>query len=152
PGFLTEERNLVRNVFLTPGCCNAYASTEQEHLARMVGYLRAAYVKHLQDPEWCAFVDEMCSESEQFATMWARNDVAVPVGRTRRIHNLAVGEIEMVMTSMSLPSIAGAWLQVWTPAGEIGWERLRRLLAMTEHERNASWQEHVRRYHGGVPA
>ncbi|MEV6771925.1 helix-turn-helix transcriptional regulator [Nocardia sp. NPDC051030] len=152
PGFLSEDRNVLRKVFLTPACCNPYASAEAEHLARMVGYLRAAYVKHLQNPDWTVFIDDLCAKSPEFATMWARNDVAIPVGRLRRIRQLAVGDLEMVMTSMSMPSIAGAWVQIWTPADEDAWARLRRLLAMSEEERQAPWQEHYERDHGGIPA
>ncbi|MFC9999717.1 helix-turn-helix transcriptional regulator [Nocardia sp. NPDC127526] len=152
PGFVRAHRNVLRHVFLTAECCNPYPASHPEHLARMVGYLRAAYAKHLQDPEWTAFVDDLCSESAEFASMWARNDVAAPLGRTRVIRNLAIGELEMVLTSMSLPSIAGAWVQVWTPENETGWERLHGLLGMSEEERRRPWEEHWRREHGWTPA
>ncbi|MFI1920146.1 helix-turn-helix transcriptional regulator [Nocardia sp. NPDC020380] len=146
PGFVSGERNVLRKVFLTADCCNPYIS-QPEHLARMVGYLRAAYARFLQDPEWTTFIDDLCAESPMFSTLWKRNDVALPSVRTRMIRHLAVGELEMVMTAMSLPAIAGAWMQIWTPADEKGWAQLHALLAMTEEERRRPWLEHFERDH-----
>ncbi|WP_067828635.1 helix-turn-helix transcriptional regulator [Nocardia inohanensis] len=150
PAFTRGEKNVLRKVFLSPECCNPYPSNGPEHLGRMVGYLRAAYVRHLQDPDWTAFIDDLCSQSALFATMWARNDVALPVGRTRTVRNLAIGDLEMIMTSMSLPSIAGAWAQIWQPTDAAGWACLHRLIAMTDEEREQPWREHLERDHGYV--
>ncbi|MFD6352255.1 helix-turn-helix transcriptional regulator [Nocardia tengchongensis] len=149
PLFVTGHRNVLRKVFLADECCTPYpVNSEPDHLARMVGYLRAAYARNLGDPEWTQFIDGMVSDSPHFAELWARNDVALPVGRTRVVRNLAVGTLEMYMTSMSLPSIAGAWMQVWTPSTPAAWDTLRTLLAMTAAERRRPWAEHVERVHG----
>ncbi|WP_233434383.1 helix-turn-helix transcriptional regulator [Nocardia yamanashiensis] len=150
PAFTRGDRNVLRKVFLSPECCNPYPSTGPEHQARMVAYLRAAYVRHLQDPAWTTFVDDLCAQSTLFATMWARNDVALPIGRSRTIRNLAIGDLEMIMTSMSLPSIAGAWVQIWQPVDAAGWTCLHGLLAMTPEEREIPWREHLERDHGYV--
>ncbi|AYF79509.1 XRE family transcriptional regulator [Nocardia yunnanensis] len=148
PMFVTGSRNVLRKVFLADECCTPYPShSEPDHLARMVGYLRAAYARNIGDPEWVAFIDDMVSASPRFAEMWARNDVALPLGRTRVIRNLAIGEVVMYMTSMSLPSIAGAWMQIWTPADPAGWDKLHALLAMTDDQRRAPWAAHVREAH-----
>lgn len=151
PGFLVGTKNILRKVFLTPACCNPYTANK-EYLGRMVGYLRAAYVKNLHDPVWVAFIDQMCSDSPLFAELWARNDVGFPVGRTRAIRNLVTKDVDMIMTSMSLPSIAGAWVQIMTPADEDGWTALRALLAMSVEERERPWLEHFAESHAGPPA
>ncbi|MFE3190637.1 helix-turn-helix transcriptional regulator [Nocardia sp. NPDC059240] len=149
PVFLSGSRNVLRKVFLADECCTPYPThSEPDHLARMVGYLRAAYARNLGDPEWTGFIDEMVRDSPHFAELWARNDVALPLGRTRVIRNMAVGELEMFMTSMSLPSIAGAWMQVWTPADPAAWDKLHALLAMTHAQRRRPWAEHVETVHG----
>ncbi|MEC3957071.1 helix-turn-helix transcriptional regulator [Nocardia sp. CDC153] len=149
PMFMSGSRNVLRKVFLADECCTPYPShSEPEHLARMVGYLRAAYARNIGDPEWVAFIDEMVALSPRFAELWARNDVAVPLGRTRVIRNLAVGELVMYMTSMSMPSIAGAWMQVWTPADPDAWDKLHALLAMTDDQRRRPWADHVEQAHG----
>ncbi|MTE17086.1 helix-turn-helix transcriptional regulator [Nocardia aurantiaca] len=153
PMFMSGPRNVLRKAFLAAECCTPYPPhSEPDHLARMVGYLRGAYARNLGDPEWVAFIDEMVSASPHFAELWARNDVALPLGRTRIIRNLAIGELEMYMTSMSLPSIAGAWMQVWTPSDPAGWDKLHALLSMTVDERRRPWADHVERVHGRVLA
>ncbi|MFB8007763.1 helix-turn-helix transcriptional regulator [Nocardia sp. NPDC056000] len=149
PGFLLGEKNILRKVFLAPECCNPYAA-QYEYLARMVGYLRAAYVKNLHDPLWTGFIDDLVTASPLFAEMWARNDVAFPLGRIRVIRNVVTGDLEMSMTSMSLPSIAGAWIQVLTPVDENGWTRLRALLTMTAEQRRKPWLAHFAEAHPEV--
>lgn len=146
PAFLSGERNVVRKVFTAPECCNPYAN-QQGHLARMVGYLRSAYVKHLDDPTWIEFIDRLVAESPGFAAIWARNDVAAPVDRAKVIRNVATGDLEFFMTSMSLPAVGNAWLQVLTPTDDHGWAALRGLLAMSEEERRLPWLEHNEKYH-----
>jgi len=149
PGFLLGERNVARRIFLTPECCNAHRHNWDD-LRRMVGYLRGAYAKNLGDPEWERFISELCSESESFAAIWARNDVASPASRTKQIRNLAVGELEMFLTSMSLPSVPHAWMQVYTPTDDAAWGKLRELLAMSEQERHRPWNEHRERFHAAA--
>ncbi len=149
PGFLLRERNVARRVFLTPECCNTYHHNWDD-LRRMVGYLRGAHAKNLGDPGWEEFVAELCSESETFASLWALNDVAVPASRTKLVRNLAVGELEMFLTSMSLPSVPHAWMQVYTPTGEVGWGKLRELLAMSPEQWERPWVEHRERFHAAA--
>jgi transcriptional regulator with XRE-family HTH domain len=139
-------KNVLWTIFTTPSCCNSY-KYRPDDLALMVGYLRGAYGRNLEDPAWGDFIDRLCEKSGQFAELWARNDVAVPANRTRLVNNLAVGEMEMYMTSMSLPSIAGAWVQIFTPIDESTWTRLNRLLAMAPEAQTAPLLEHRERYH-----
>ncbi|WP_405132887.1 helix-turn-helix transcriptional regulator [Nocardia sp. NBC_01388] len=149
PLFTTNSKNVVRMVFLAPECCNPYPG-DMEHKARMVGFLRGAYAKNLQDPLWTEFIDELAAASPLFAEMWARNDVAVPRGRSKVIRNIITGDVDMVVTSLSLPTIAGAWLQILTPSDEAGWTQLRTLVAMTPEERRQPWLAHFAQAHPGV--
>jgi transcriptional regulator with XRE-family HTH domain len=146
PGFARGERNVIRRVFLTPACCNPYAE-HPEHLARMVGYLRSAYGKNLHDPGWIEFVDTLCAQSPLFAALWARNDVASPLSRAKVIRNVITGDVNFVMTSMALSAIAGAWVQILTPADDHSWGKLRMLLGMSESERTAAWERHADENH-----
>ncbi|MFD3701645.1 helix-turn-helix transcriptional regulator [Nocardia sp. NPDC058658] len=148
PGFALTTKNVLRQVFLTPDCCNPYVHNSHD-LRRMVAYLRGAYVKYFGDPGWQSFVDEMCSKSALFAELWASNDVAVPTNLVKVIQNLAVGSVAMHMTSMSLPVIDGAWVQVFTPVDDTESAKLTALLAMTPEQRGASWQAHVADAHPG---
>ncbi|MFQ6395315.1 hypothetical protein ACLMAJ_17835 [Nocardia sp. KC 131] len=126
--------------------CNTYQHNWDD-LRRMVGYLRGAYAKNLGDPHWEEFIVELCSESLNFKALWARNDVAVPVSPTKQVRNLAVGELEMFLTSMSLPSVPHAWMQIYTPTDGVAWVKLRELLAMSVEERQRPWAEHREQFH-----
>ncbi|WP_406230511.1 hypothetical protein [Nocardia sp. NBC_01009] len=71
----------------------------------------------------------------------------MPVSRTKQVRNLAVGELEMFLTSMSLPSVPHAWMQIYTPTDEVAWSKLRELLAMSVEERQRPWAEHREQVH-----
>lgn len=147
PGFVNDEHNVIRRVFLNPLCCNQYAR-QPEHLARMVGYLRSAYGKHLGDPSWTEFIASMVNDSPAFATLWARNDVSLPLARTKTIRNLITGDLEFYLTSMSLPVIAGAWVQIFTPADDLARTKLDEVLAMDPDVRRKVLVDHIAQYHG----
>lgn len=149
PGFPDNEDNIARRVFLSPQCCNAYQHSWDD-LRRMVAYLRAAYAKNLDDPSWQQFIDELCARSSEFAALWERNDVAVPVNRVKQIRNLAVGDLEMSVTSMTLPAVTGAWVQIYTPTDETQWTLLRELLAMTDEQRLSPWIAHRAAVHASA--
>ncbi|PSR68565.1 transcriptional regulator [Nocardia sp. MDA0666] len=146
PTLVAGDRNVIRAAFLTPQCCNPYPG-QPEQLARMVGFLRAAYVGYLGDADWIRFVEELSCASPHFAQLWKRGDVARPVGRMRTIRNLAVGDLDMSMTSLSLPTVPGAWFQVWVPVGVAERERLDRLLAMAPEQRARAYRDHAERAH-----
>ncbi|MEV6061356.1 helix-turn-helix transcriptional regulator [Nocardia asteroides] len=146
PRFVEGERNVLRRVFLTPECCNPYEHSDDD-LRRMVAYLRGAYVRHLDDSQWQSLVAELCAASSLFARLWASNDVAVPVNVVKTIQHLAVGSIAMHMTSMSLPVIEGAWMQIFTPVDAAATATMSALLAMTDEERRRPFADHLARYH-----
>ncbi|MFF2083229.1 hypothetical protein ACFVVM_05615 [Nocardia sp. NPDC058176] len=60
----------------------------------------------------------------------------------KAIRHLVVGTIAMQLTSMSLPVLPDAWVQVFTPAGEVAGGRLSGLLAMTDEDRLRPLIEH----------
>ncbi|MFC4372667.1 helix-turn-helix transcriptional regulator [Nocardia halotolerans] len=146
PGFTD---NVLRRVFLTPDCCNPYARNADD-LRRMVAYLRGAYAKHFDDPQWQHLVNELCARSRDFATLWASNDVAVPVSLIKQARHPAIGSITLHLTNLALPLIDGAWIQIFTPVDEEQDARLATLLAMSDEQRDASWADHAAQWH--VPA
>lgn len=138
--------NVLRRVFMTPDCCNPYAHNADD-LRRMVAYLRGAYAKHVDDPAWQSLVNGLRTDSPAFATLWASNDVAVPISLIKEARHLAVGSITMHLTNLSLPLIDGAWMQVFTPVDEVQGARLSALLAMTDEQRRAACAAHDRQWH-----
>ncbi|WP_170112359.1 helix-turn-helix transcriptional regulator [Nocardia fluminea] len=146
PGLAGPEANVLRTVFLTPECCNPYRHNVDD-LRRMVAYLRGASVGHLDDPARQELIDELCGASSEFAGMWARNDVAVPRNLVKVIQHLAVGDLAMHLTIMSLPATDGEWIQIFTPVDDAEAAKLSVLLAMSEAERRRPGEEHRRRFH-----
>ncbi|TCJ96983.1 helix-turn-helix transcriptional regulator [Nocardia alba] len=149
PGLTESGGNILRTVFLTPACCNPYQHKIDDQ-RRMVAYLRGAYVRHLDDPTWQALIDELCGASAEFADMWARNDVAVPVNLVKVVRHPAIGDLAMHLTMMSLSTSDGEWIQVFTPIDDEEAARLSVLLAMPEQERLRPVDEHRRRFHAVV--
>ncbi|WP_050668493.1 MmyB family transcriptional regulator [Luteipulveratus halotolerans] len=137
-----RQRNILWEIFTLQECCNPFV-TRADEVGRMVAYLRAAYGKNVDDPEWHAFIDRMCRASDEFTRMWERNDVATPALRIRTVRHPAVGDIDLTMTGLALPAPAGAWVQVFTPSGEQAAGRLRRLLTMPSEQRLAPVDAHV---------
>ncbi|MGW6696933.1 helix-turn-helix transcriptional regulator [Nocardia sp. NPDC055049] len=146
PGLARPDANVLRTVFLTPECCNPYRHNIDD-LRRMVAYLRGASVRHLDDPAWQELIDELCTSSAEFARMWARNDVAVPVNLVKVIQHLAVGDLAMHLTIMSLPATDGEWIQIFTPVDDAEAAKLSELLAMSDDERRRPGDDHRRRFH-----
>ncbi|MFE3542840.1 helix-turn-helix transcriptional regulator [Nocardia sp. NPDC059177] len=138
--------NVLRRVFTTLDCCNPYAHNADD-LRRMVAYLRGAHAKHADDPAWQRLVNGLYTDSPAFATLWASNDVAVPISLVKEARHVAIGSITMHLTNLSLPLIDGAWMQVFTPVDESQQARLTSLPAMSEEERRAAWADHVAQWH-----
>lgn len=138
--------NVIRRVFMTPACCNPYAHNPDD-LRRMVAYLRGAYAKHVDDLGWRGLVNELCTDSPAFATLWASSDVAVPISLIKEARHPAIGSITMHLTNLSLPLIDGAWVQVFTPVDEAQGARLTRLFSMSDEQRREAWADHVAQWH-----
>ena len=135
-------RNILWEIFTLQDCCNPFV-TRADEVGRMVAYLRAAYGKNVDDPEWHAFIERLCRASEEFTRMWERNDVATPALRIRTVRHPAVGDVDLMMTGLALPAPAGAWVQVFTPSDDVAGARLERLLAMPDAQRLAPVDAHV---------
>ncbi|KAA0024427.1 helix-turn-helix transcriptional regulator [Antrihabitans cavernicola] len=147
PGCISSGRNTLWEVFTTPGCCNAFAP-QQDDKGRMVAYLRGAYGKNVGDPTWLDFIGRLSTASPEFAALWERNDVAVPIMRKVRIlRSLAVGDIEMYITSLTVPTLTNSWIQIFTPAADADRRKLEELLAMSHDEQLAPLLAHQAKYH-----
>ncbi|KQY34821.1 hypothetical protein ASD42_32095 [Nocardia sp. Root136] len=95
-------------------------------------------------------VHGLCTDRPAFATLWVSNDVAVPISLIKEARHLAIGSITLHLTNLSLPLIDGAWVQIFTPVDEVQGARLTRLLAMSDEQRRAVWDDHVAQRHGAA--
>jgi hypothetical protein len=96
PGAVTDgsgRRNTMWCAFTTPDCCNPFLNRDEE-LPRMVAVLRAAYGRHVGEPEWESFVRDLSLASPKFAEMWSRQEVASPATRLKITATPAVPALE----------------------------------------------------------
>lgn len=119
------ERNSLWYTCFNPAATTLLLNRDQE-LARSVAVFRSAYSRHVDDPCWQDFVRRLCTESAEFALLWARQDVAEPGPREKAFKHVEQGELRFSTTSlMAAPEIR---LIVYTPANEATWDAMRKLL------------------------
>jgi transcriptional regulator with XRE-family HTH domain len=122
-------RNTIWQIFTMPECCNGFRNRAEEY-GPLVAALRGSFGKHLGDPGWQEFVDQLCAASPLFAGMWASHDVALPRQWNKIFRHDAFGDLHMVSTAMSLNPEAR--MLVYTPVDEDNRARLEKILAMGE--------------------
>jgi transcriptional regulator with XRE-family HTH domain len=122
------ERNILWQIFTVPARCNPFVNVTDE-LPRLVATLRAAFGRHVGEPAWTRFVQQLSAASPYFAELWARQDVAPPGARVKVFSHAAVGEIRMTSTILTVAAVPGTRINVYTPIDEESRERLTQLPA-----------------------
>ncbi|PUB29787.1 helix-turn-helix protein [Promicromonospora sp. AC04] len=91
-----RERNLLRRAFLGPDRQGRmlYGVSDGEGFARSsTNRLRAATARYPDDPELTALLDELLAGSEEFASLWAADDVQVAPMLRKTFHHPLVGAV-----------------------------------------------------------
>jgi transcriptional regulator with XRE-family HTH domain len=83
-----------------------------------VARLRAAYARHVGDPEWEEDIRRLSSLSREFADLWARHEVADPEQRVRTYIHPKAGPVTFTLSELQVPAMPEARLLVYTPADE----------------------------------
>jgi hypothetical protein len=89
-----------------------------------VARLRAAYARHVGDPEWEEDIRRLSSLSCEFADLWARHEVADSEPRVRTIIHPEAGPVTFTLSELQIPAMPEARLLVYTPADERTWANL----------------------------
>jgi hypothetical protein len=119
-------RNVLWNVFTTsPG--ESPWINRSSGLPEMVATLRAAYGRHVGDPTWVQFLDQLGLASDEFARMWSAHDVLPLRSHTKRFQHPEVGELTMGTSSYPIYGTPEARLVVYTPLDELSRQRMRQL-------------------------
>jgi MmyB-like transcription regulator ligand binding domain/Helix-turn-helix domain len=111
-------------------CCVAEpAAREQflnydEEIPYMVARLRAAYGRHVGDPDWEEDIRRLADLSPEFAALWARQEVAEPAVRVRRFMHREAGLLTFMSTELEVTAAPGVRIVVNTPQDEATWARL----------------------------
>jgi len=110
-------RNSLWCVVTEPTARAKFPQYEQE-LRYLVARMRAAYARHVGEPEWEEDIRRLCGLSREFADLWARHEVAGPEPRVRTFIHPDVGPLTFTATELQVPAMADARLTVYTPADE----------------------------------
>jgi MmyB-like transcription regulator ligand binding domain/Helix-turn-helix domain len=95
-----------------------------EEVPHMVARLRAAYGRHVGDPDWEEDIRRLADLSPEFATLWARQEVAEPAVRVRRFMHSKAGFLTFTTTDLEVSAAPGMRIVVNTPHDEVTWARL----------------------------
>jgi MmyB-like transcription regulator ligand binding domain len=86
--------------------------------------MRAAYARHVGEREWEEDIRRLSGLSQEFATLWARHEVAGPESRTVTFVHPQAGSVTFTATELEIPVLPEALLTVYTPADEQTRDRL----------------------------
>jgi hypothetical protein len=86
-----------------------------EEIPHMVARLRAAYARHIGDPEWEEDIRRLAGLSQEFAEMWARHEVAAPAARTLRFRHAEAGLMTFTRTELDVSSMTDLRIAVYSP-------------------------------------
>jgi transcriptional regulator with XRE-family HTH domain len=110
-------KNTLWCLITEPTARQKFPQYEQE--ARyLVARMRAAYARHVGDPDWEEDIRRLCGLSREFADLWARHEVAGPEPRVRTFVHPAAGALTFTATELAVPVMPDARLTVYTPADD----------------------------------
>jgi transcriptional regulator with XRE-family HTH domain len=85
------------------------------HIRYMVARLRAAYGRHVGDPDWEEDIRRLASMSREFADLWARHEVAEAEPRNLTYLHPRAGTLSLAISELHVPDMPDARIMVYTP-------------------------------------
>jgi transcriptional regulator with XRE-family HTH domain len=110
-------KNTLWCLVTEPTARQKFPQYEQE-VRYVVARMRAAYARHVGDPDWEEDIRRLSGLSREFADLWARHEVAGPEPRVRTFIHPAAGALTFTATELEIPVMPGARLLVYTPADD----------------------------------
>jgi transcriptional regulator with XRE-family HTH domain len=95
-----------------------------EHVRYLVARLRAAYARHVGDPDWEEDIRRLSGLSTEFTELWSRHEVAEFQPRIRAYNHPRAGELTFTTSELQVPASQEARLIVYTPADDETRKRL----------------------------
>jgi transcriptional regulator with XRE-family HTH domain len=122
-----SQRNILKLMFLNPGA--RAKQDDWESMARfIVATFRADAVRAGAASQVSRLVEELCSQSPEFATFWSDNDVRVHGEGTKRLHHETHGVIELEYSGFAVDGRPDLGMIVYNPATPETAERIRALV------------------------
>jgi hypothetical protein len=110
-------KNLLWCCVTEPAARDQFLDYDRE-VAYLVARLRAAYGRHVGEPEWEEDIRRLADLSSEFASLWARQEVAGPQERIRRFRHPAVGVLTFTSTELEISAVPELRIVVNTPCDE----------------------------------
>lgn len=129
PVFAAPQRpvNPARFLFLDPAARRLWR--DHDRVTREAASMlrrEAARIPH--DAELVGLIGELATRSELFRARWASSEVLLPRSRVTRLHHPVVGDLDLHVESLDLPSAPGLVLDLHTaPPGSASADALRLL-------------------------
>ncbi|HEX9041313.1 MAG TPA: helix-turn-helix transcriptional regulator [Trebonia sp.] len=95
-----------------------------EHVRYLVARLRAAYARHVGDPDWEEDIRRLSGLSDEFTELWSRHEVAEFQPRVRTFIHPRAGTLTFTTSELQVPATQEARLVVYTPADDETRKRL----------------------------
>jgi MmyB-like transcription regulator ligand binding domain len=95
-----------------------------EHVRYLVARLRAAYARHVGDPDWEEDIRRLSGLSTEFTELWSRHEVAEFQPRIRTYNHPRAGELTFTTSELQVPASQEGRLVVYTPADDETRKRL----------------------------
>ncbi len=86
-----------------------------EEIPHLVARLRAAYARHVGDPEWAENIRRLAALSPEFAEIWERHEVAGPAERTLRFRHQVAGLMTFTRSEYEVSAQPGLRISVYSP-------------------------------------
>jgi transcriptional regulator with XRE-family HTH domain len=96
----------------------------EESIRYMVARFRAAYARHVGDPDWEEDIRRLTSVSSEFAELWALHEVAEFQPRIRTLLHPHAGPLTLTTNELQVPATPEARLVVYTPVDDETRKRL----------------------------
>ncbi len=116
-------KNLLWCCVTEPTARDQFLDYDRE-VAYLVARLRAAYGRHVGEPEWEEDIHRLAELSSEFVSLWARQEVAGPQERMRRFRHPAAGVLTFTSTELEISAVPELRIVVNTPRDEDTWARL----------------------------
>ena len=96
----------------------------EESIRYSVARFRAAYARHVGDPDWEEDIRRLSSLSSEFAELWALHEVAEFQPSIRTFIHQDAGALTFTTSELQLPATLETRLVVYTPADDVTRKRL----------------------------
>lgn len=118
-----QQRNVLRMLFLNPRV--RAAQVEWESVARfVVAVFRAETARAGASKAVEALVDELCSLSPEFESLWRANDVQTYGGGTKHLHHAELGLVSLEYSAFAVDGRPDLSMVVYNPATPEDAERI----------------------------